>query len=85
MAPATEPSKQTNQVDDTARDIGLDIASQRGRTIRNRGEVAGSHVQVVIILEEERPGARVESRRRGLGFDRVLVLDVHLIRHFEDL
>jgi len=62
------------EVDDTRADVLLEVALQRRAAIGDRGEVTSSHEELVVVLEQERPRARVKSRRGGLGLDGVLIL-----------
>jgi len=67
----------TNQVDDTARDVRLDVALVGGAAIGDGGEVAGPDNQVAPVLEEEGPFAGVEGRGDLLGLDGVVDVGAH--------
>jgi hypothetical protein len=71
------------EVNDTRADVGLDVSLQWRAAIGDRCEVTGADEQLVVVLEEQRPRARVKSRCDGLGLDGVLIVplvafdDVH--------
>lgn len=64
------------EVDDTAGDVGLDVPLVGRRAIGDGGEVAGPDKHLVVVLEQQRPVARVERRHRVLRLDHVLLVAI---------
>ena len=73
---------ETDQVDDTARHVRLDVALEGRGAMGDGGEVAGADRKLAVVLEEEGPIGGVGNGGGLLGrrLDRVLVVvdDVHL-------
>lgn len=62
------------EVDHTTRNIGLDVARERRRSIGDGCKVVGPGNQAGEVLQQKRPFARIDRRNgAGLRFDDLLV------------
>lgn len=71
------------KVDASGLDVRLEVALEGRATGRDGREVAGADEQLVVVLQQEGPLARVELGRNGLGLDGEVarLLDVAHGRH----
>jgi hypothetical protein len=67
------------EINDTRADVGLEVALERRAAIGDGGKVTSSNQQFVVVLEEQRPRARVNGRCHGLRLDGVLILLLPLL------
>ena len=62
------------EIDNTVLDVLLERALERGVTGGERGVVSGSHVEAIVVLEEDRPLRGVNGWSEALGLDHEVLL-----------